>query len=545
VKCDEKLPHCHKCTATGRKCEYAAVSTPHGTFSLTFVNYTCSPSHSLSNLPDTDSRGKRALSYFQHRAALELGGVCFPDLWSKFVLPASQHDSTIRHAVVALVTLHEEHAALHETKPVSSQYASRHYKKAVNDLLQLDVSARPDAAQLALVSCIIFASIEILRGHYHPAFTHLLSGKRMLEEQHRNGTNHRPQLIPLEVLEDIFQRIESQTISIGDSSVMHLPLAVRRPEPAISARFESISDAFYALETLQNHMLHFFWHGGRVLNETNEQPEVYETLWAELNDFKVLFERWKESFNRLLDARSAGLNIGSEGKEPALLLLNILRTGFEMIFTVNRPKRDCDLDGFTYECAKMVDWAEAYIKATSHFIPAEVSPDSGGSTASSKIGVQRWEGQRTISADKVPPRKIISKPDPIVAPTFSMSTGIIPSLWMCGARCRDPQVRRKALRLLQTCNRREGLWDSNVAAGIIDVLIRLEEGNALREMKERGCPVERVTDASQVSKNARVVVLGLEFRAERTGELAYRTMEPCIEGDGEQRMRVVKEMVRW
>ena len=62
-----------------------------------------------------------------------------------------------------------------------------------------------------------------------------------------------------------------------------------------------------------------------------------------------------------------------------------------------------------------------------------------------------------------------------MAPSFSISSGVVPSMYMTAARCRDPAFRREALKILQTCDRREGLWDSNVAADIAGKIIDIEE----------------------------------------------------------------------
>jgi hypothetical protein len=43
------------------------------------------------------------------------------------------------------------------------------------------------------------------------------------------------------------------------------------------------------------------------------------------------------------------------------------------------------------------------------------------------------------------------------------------------ARCRNPRVRRRALGLLQTCARREGLWDSKLAGRVAAQTLEMEE----------------------------------------------------------------------
>jgi hypothetical protein len=49
---------------------------------------------------------------------------------------------------------------------------------------------------------------------------------------------------------------------------------------------------------------------------------------------------------------------------------------------------------------------------------------------------------------------------------------------MVCTRCRDPVFRRRALRLLQICNRKEGIWDSTRSARVGERAIEIEETRA-------------------------------------------------------------------
>lgn len=69
-------------------------------------------------------------------------------------------------------------------------------------------------------------------------------------------------------------------------------------------------------------------------------------------------------------------------------------------------------------------------------------------------------------------------PARIVKPTFSLSLGIIPLLYMVSTRCRDPVLRRRAIHLLSICNRREGIWDSWLASRVSTRIVEIEEDGA-------------------------------------------------------------------
>ncbi|KAL5333694.1 hypothetical protein BJX70DRAFT_391990 [Aspergillus crustosus] len=64
------------------------------------------------------------------------------------------------------------------------------------------------------------------------------------------------------------------------------------------------------------------------------------------------------------------------------------------------------------------------------------------------------------------------------ARTFSFSLGVIPPLYTTATRCLDPRIRRRAIHLLDTYKRREGMWDSVHAAGVARRVMEIEEAEA-------------------------------------------------------------------
>jgi hypothetical protein len=49
-------------------------------------------------------------------------------------------------------------------------------------------------------------------------------------------------------------------------------------------------------------------------------------------------------------------------------------------------------------------------------------------------------------------------------PTYSLALGVVPLLFLIATRATDPAVCGRAVGLLKVCNRREGFWDSRIAA---------------------------------------------------------------------------------
>jgi hypothetical protein len=79
-------------------------------------------------------------------------------------------------------------------------------------------------------------------------------------------------------------------------------------------------------------------------------------------------------------------------------------------------------------------------------------------------------------------------------------------------KCRHSQVRRKAIALLRSANRQEGIWNSLLTATVIERLMDIEEDELSRE----------TPDAASIPKWKRV--LGVEIRLDsenRRANLKY------------------------
>ncbi len=61
--------------------------------------------------------------------------------------------------------------------------------------------------------------------------------------------------------------------------------------------------------------------------------------------------------------------------------------------------------------------------------------------------------------------------------SFLFDMEIVSPLYFVATKCRHPIIRRRATRILKSTQRREGLWDSNMAAAVAERIMLLEEAN--------------------------------------------------------------------
>ena len=166
VKCDEQRPFCLKCTSTGRVCdgydlEYSDRSLSPASFMgdrTRTISLSRSPSVEVQGCP----RERRALQFFRERTVRQLNPFDADDFWDVYILRATQHEAAIRHAIVALGSLHEkfeENGGL--VLPESDDFSLQQYNLAISSLLQPFSRGGQQNMDVCLTTSILFACFEV------------------------------------------------------------------------------------------------------------------------------------------------------------------------------------------------------------------------------------------------------------------------------------------------------------------------------------------------------------------------------------------------
>lgn len=200
VKCDERFPACNRCVSTGRVCDgygiwggggnsyaerYAKSKSPpeecSSTLSVPLV-------HHISTRPGLANARERAyLDWFTGQTSTRLPGVFGSGFWDTLVLQASVTEPAILHAVLALSCAHRSTSIAGVQSPSQSdapdkqeQFCLRQYSSAISRLKPHFMSSSKASLRVALIACIVFTSLEFVRGHYQTAQVHLRNGLQLL-----------------------------------------------------------------------------------------------------------------------------------------------------------------------------------------------------------------------------------------------------------------------------------------------------------------------------------------------------------------------------
>jgi hypothetical protein len=101
------------------------------------------------------------------RTCLQQAGFFGSDFWERLVLQAAYHEPAIRHAIVAIGSLHEvlEHRIV--IKDADKVFAFEQYSLAMKELL-LPLSQNGErAVDVCLIACILFTCFEVWMSRFY------------------------------------------------------------------------------------------------------------------------------------------------------------------------------------------------------------------------------------------------------------------------------------------------------------------------------------------------------------------------------------------
>lgn len=476
-----------------------------------------------------DWREKRALKFFLRRTAPELEGSFPSQLWYEFFQLATDGRNPIRPAVVAVASMHEQYVTSGSADLPLLDYSTDQYNKAIREVTQLNATKQEHAFDLALAACVLFSCLEGLRGHYQSLISHILSGMNIMSQSVVGTNKTRLTTLSRELLHQLMMRVNAQVMAMGDNCLLSNMCTVHLT--MIPDTYTSANEAMFALEQLYCQLMHFYTSADEALKDQSPSLDQAEKLWLERETFKDHYRQWKRSSTGILNYGPPSSLRSLNQMPPEALILTITSISILISLDIDINNFEMDFDRFEDQFRDIVMAAEVFLNKTSpgagyksfldtkrfwteHFVDEPQSPSSGSSEESS---------------DSLADPRSIAKAKFI--PSFSMRFGVVPHLYWAAARCRNPRIRRRAVHLLLSCNRREGLWDSKICGRVAERVIAIEETAALSHKKAAGLPDEQcvLLTPSDVPEHSRVTVLQSKFGAGNKIRVSYSN----IEGGGE------------
>lgn len=381
-----------------------------------------------------NEREQRNIQYFREMTATELVGYFDSDFWGSILLQVSDCDSTVRHALLALSSMHEGLQVGGDIIPGNSRnnshrrFAIHHYNLAVTQTLQLLPKQDEQSLTATLVCGLLFTFVELIQCNYVTAIHHLVHALKVLSRipnsLQRVGDE----------LRKLYSRIMLQSLFLG-APHFHIRLMLKLTTPKPMQPFESISDARDALDKLYLDSYPFlcsvsldFIHG-IVSPEKLPPTHTHPALAALLSKWHNLFQSFLSGHHRKLTPKD---NTG-------VILLRIHYLCLKIILGTALDATDAAVDAFTESFTQINSLASDLLNSS------------------------------------------------VPLPSFSFDLGLIGPLFFVATKSQSTNTRWSAIKLLNDPRipSIEGIWGRKMTARMAQRIVEVNEEMAVGEESYR------------------------------------------------------------
>ena len=448
VKCDERVPHCLRCESSGRVCDGYLdessnfISRRQLADRLKNVSVVGPASRVLvrnappSMLPPAMSAQEYIyFDLFRAVTAMDTDSAFIPSgFWSRDLLQLAHNEPAVWHATLALGALHQrwgeiEPAVAAEKKDMLLLSATRHYGKA------MALAANVDRPEVLLALSLALVAAANMFGFWREAHAHMLAGMKLLEKG--NHISSRRSLMDMNCITSTLIRMDLQSMTFSDSSSPYPfdkassleDLAGRRAAPAHPDQqpLESYSQAATVLFALIRQLV----LTDRAFSTGLIEPAAHNTARFNIIQNIMHFEEQMAQFE-------TQQHQPPKNTTTAFIYIRIYHAWLRLLSKIPFYSSQMEYDNYLGHFERIIVLCHVFLRR------------------------QKDTGDR---------RMLLSLEPAVIVPLFDTVK-----------RCRHPQLRRLALKLLNSMSRHEGMWRSDGAAAAAQVLIMVEEGVSKEEL---------------------------------------------------------------
>lgn len=376
------------------------------------------------------------------------------------VLQTAVSEPVIRDAVIALSTLHEDYenrgGTYNQGVFISTPYkeAALLYGKAIKDLYRRIDTGKGETSSLAVIASILFACFEILRRNNMAAILHYQNGMRALMKQMNDRDRpsiedgsmpsdgstilrSRPQ-DDLDRMLRVFARYDVQACTYYKqrAEVITVDLSAVPPnEVGLTEVRQYLDNLLIAVYQAVKSDLSMFRYWSRA--------EVPHT-WIEKRDQALeTFQGWLDVLEKSIPSDAVTLrNHGILASKSILGLILQIKVAMIMLRTCIDCGPETTFDQFGPDFEEIVSRVE---------------------NLTGTLGLK--EG-KPLGRETVP---------------FSMELGVLHPLFFVATKCRDGQLRRRAISQLRKCGK-EGAWEGPIMAVVAEKVAEIEEAGSSKRV---------------------------------------------------------------
>ncbi|KAK8113424.1 hypothetical protein PG984_013950 [Apiospora sp. TS-2023a] len=411
-----------------------------------------------------------AMSFFELISVQCLNEYYPSEAWRRTLMFFSQTVPSVRHAAVALALLHRTyHEGGSGQLSVSEQAPLLHYNKAIQLMLAQSRADSVETMAITLLVCYLFMSFDNLAGNYQQALTHLQGGVELArnipgailgEGFASNGTAPSSNCTLLAHIVKQIRRLDMQAVAF---MVRWTPNETQDVGLGSSngGAFASLSHAADDLQVLIARAMRLQWMAQEASFADGVPSKASKELVIEQ------LETWSRRFEEMLltqppSHRGHGTDTGNRSSR-LVILLRLQNTILWILVNSLGPGREMEYDKFLPEFRQCVAMADDVTAAH-----------------------QLYAGS--------------------AKPAFTPEVAILPVLYIIGAKCRDPAVRREVLRILRRQPLREAVWDNAFAARAVERIAEIEEDGGAGKVRAK--TMEEIAVGQRIECVSWVQVIG-------------------------------------
>jgi hypothetical protein len=427
--------------------------------------------------PGQTPKEQRSLQYFRAVVAQYLSGYFSSHFWKNLAFQVAQTVPSLRHGMIAIAS-HWENVVVPGilSRKMShwqcDAFALRQYNRAVSEMRScLEVrNATSQGTVEVLVSCLLFVCLEMAQNHYESACKQLSCGLFLFCEWDRARTklaegeagNERTGTGELESqIAHIFRRLMTQSLLFPvrrmDEKLLVPDLTPRMP--AVPERFDTVDEARDSFNDCMSTVLH-----GVKSRDLPSSVAVAGTSFL---------KRWSTAFS---DLRQQAAKRRDMGEQRNCVLLELQRLAIYLWALSSSFTSEMDFDDWLPEFSQLVTLAKQLID------------DKHAAIKNGKVLYYH-----------------------------KFDTGIILPLYLVASRCRDPNLRRQSIHLLDIGPRQEGIWNAEILKCLAERTMQIEETGLEHVESCKDVPLwarVRLEDASLLTSERRIAAVFVRSRGE-------------------------------
>ena len=361
------------------------------------------------------------------------------NLWKGIILRAAHTEPFILHAVLAIgaLTRFNTHAPVYTT-PIL-EYSLKKYSLA-SRMLGQKIKSGTAGWKLAVLGSLIFLAIEVLQGHEMGALLHMRSGEAILRSLPSGKSGIYNTLSITSVKETTNVAIDCG--DSGDLVTAYTRLSIdeypflglcgsSNSEPEVPLSFKNIKNARSILNALIAATYSFYRRHGSVNLKILPMEALPTRVATELQDIQTLLQSWRQALNRLI----AEQQISDEA--TSLGIKNI-----------------------------MIDYLVAFIRTSTFFYKDQLIYDNY---------LPHFEELLDLTATVVLDNHNSSHIPGGKGPCYTLDVAMARPLFFVACRCRDPNLRRKAICVMKLVGK-DGMYSGRAVAKVAEWVVAAEEG---------------------------------------------------------------------